>query len=184
MQAVPSKLVAIHDAPSGCELELVDRSRIALNVTHETVRNYVIRDGFPDLKSFVDAKRIDVYFQPVAISMTEWGTYSRLVRNSGVATSIPDVSSLFALTHDEILALPNRLYGGIGCAVDDLPPVFYTSPIADFLPDNHRGAGWFRWAFSSAGYMLHNIYVNPASATVDIESGHVEHHYLEDHRVT
>ena len=85
---MPSKLVAIHDAPSGCELELVDRSRIALNVTHETVRNYVIRDGFRDLKSFVDAKRIDVYFQPVAISMTEWGTYSRLVRNSGVAQPV------------------------------------------------------------------------------------------------
>ena len=181
---MPSKLVAIHDAPSGCELELADRSRIALNVTHETVRDYVIRDGFRDLKLFVEAKRIDVYFQPVSISATDWDTYSRLVRNSGVATAIPDVLPLFRLTHDEILSLPNRLYGAIGCAVDDLPPVFYTSPIADFLPDNYRGAGWFRWAFSSAGYMLHNIYVNPVSGTVDIVSGHVDHHYLEDHRVT
>ena len=181
---MPSKLVAVRDAPCGCELELADSSRVALNVTHTTIRDYVIADGFRDLESFVDAKRIDVYFQPVAISTTDWDTYSELVRDSGVASSISDVSSLFALTHAEILALPNRLYGGIGCAVDDLPPVFYTSPIADFLPDNHRGAGWFRWAFSSAGYMLHNIYVNPASGTVDIESGRVEHHYLEDHRVT
>ncbi|GAA5508895.1 hypothetical protein [Novipirellula caenicola] len=181
---MPFKLVAIHDAPSGCELELAGNSRITLNVTHATVRDYVILDGFRDLQSFVDAKRIDVYYQPVAISATDWTLYSRLVRESGVCCSVPNVSSLFDLTHSEILALPNRLYGGIGCAVDDLSPVFYTSPIADFLPDNHRGAGWFRWAFSSAGYMLHQIYVNPDSGSVDIHSGHVEHHYLEDSRVT
>ena len=181
---MPSKLVAIHDAPSGCELELADRSRIALNVTRETVRNYVILDGFQDLQSFVDGQRIDVYYQPVAISAADWDTYSRLVLESVVAPSMASVLALFTLTHAEILALPNRLYGGIGCAVDDLPPVFYTSPTADFLPDNHRGAGWFRWAFSSAGYWLHNIYVNPVVRAVDIESGRVEHHYLEDSRVT
>ena len=181
---MPSKLVAIHDAPFGCELELADNSRLALNVSHSTVRDYVILDGFRDLQSFVDAKRIDVYYQPVAINPSDWDTYSRLVRESGVVSSLPDVSTLFDLTHAEILALPNRMYGGIGCAINDLPPVFYTSPIADFLPDNHRGAGWFRWAFSSAGYMLHQIYVNPTSGIVNLETGHVEHHYLENTRVT
>ncbi|WP_102017623.1 hypothetical protein [Rhodopirellula islandica] len=151
---------------------------------HSTIRDYVILDGFRDLQSFVDAHRIDVYYQPVAIRPSDWDTFARFVRDSGVASSLLDVQPLFDLTHSEILALPNRLYGGIGCAVDDLPPVFYTSPIADFLPDNHRRAGWFRWAFSSAGYMMHQIYVNPSTGTVDIESGHVEYHYLENPRVT
>lgn len=177
---MPSKLVAIHDAPSGCELELADKSRITLNVTHATVRDYVIHDGFRDLRSFVDAERIDVYYQPVAISPSDWDTCARLVRDSGVASTLPDVQPLFDLTHSEIVALPNRLYGGIGCAVDDSPPVFYTSPIADFLPDNHRGAGWFRWGFSSAGYMMHQIHVNSFTGAVDIESRHLEYHYLEN----
>ena len=172
---MPSKLVAIHDVPSGCELELADNSRIALNVTHATVRDYVIRDGFRDLQSFVASQRIDVYFDAVAILPPDWDACSRFVRESGIVSSLPDVLPLFDLTHSEILALPNRLYGGIGCAVDDLPPVFYTSPIADFLPDS-RGAGWFRWGFSSAGYMMLHVYVNPSTGDVDVQSGHVEYH--------
>ena len=153
-------------------------------MTHATVRDYVILDGFRDLQSFVDSQRIDVYYQPVAISGADWDKLSRFVRASDAITAIPAVTSLFTLSYTGICALPNRLYGGIGCAVDDLPPVFYTSPIADFLTDNHRGGDWFRWAYSSAGYNLHNVYVNIATGSVDVDTGNVPHHYLEDPRVT
>ena len=129
---MPSKLVAIHDAPSGCELELVDRSRIALNVTHETVRNYVIRDGFRDLKSFVDAKRIDVYFQPVAISMTEW------VHNRNTY-SLDDWP--LALTHDGGFGLRRRISAIYGVAN------YYKHPGRD----DPSGPGWNRRLWKSVG---------------------------------
>jgi hypothetical protein len=181
---VPSKLAAIHDAPSGCELELADSSRIALNVTHATIRDYVIADGFRDLQSFVDAHRIDVFHRPLSVSVEHWAELSQIVRDSDALATLPNIRSLLSLNHSELSALPNRLYGGIGCAVDDLPPVFYTSPTADFLPDDNRGAHCFFYSFASPGYDIHKLFVNLSTAHVEIESGNVPNHFLEDRRVT
>ncbi len=181
---MPSKLVAIHDALSGCELELADRSRVALNITQTTIRDYVIADGFRDLESFVDTQRIDVYHRPLSISATIWDTLSQFALDSPALAALPDVRSLLSYDYPQLLALPNRLYGGIGCAVDDLPPVFYTSPVADFLPDDNRGADCYFYSFASAGSDIHKVFINLTTGSVELESGNVPNHFLEDHRVT
>ena len=181
---MPSKLVAIHDAPSVCQLELADNSRVALNITRTTIRDYVITDGFRNLQSFVAARQIDVYHRPLSISPANWDALSQLALNSPALAAIPDIRSLLSHDYPQLLTLPNRLYGGIGCAVDDLPPVFYTSPVADFLPDDNRGPDCYFYSFASAGFNVHKVLINLTTGSVELESGNLPNHFLEDRRVT
>ena len=182
---MPSKLVAINDTSTGCDLILTDGCRIPLDVSLATIRDYVISDGFSDLQPFIDAQRIDVYFQPVAVSPDDWDSLASIVRHAdSPLAAVPELFTLLSLNHSQISALPHRLYGGIGCAVDDLPPVFYTSPTADFVADDHRGGDWYRWLFTSRGFNVYQTHVNMADSTVDVEVGNLPNHYLENPSVT
>jgi hypothetical protein len=85
-----------------------------------------------------------------------------------------------ALPYREVVRLPLRLYGGICPAEYGVKASLYLSPPLDFAPDVNRSGRWYYGLLGAARGWLFKTWVELASAQVEVESGAVPGHWVED----
>ena len=177
------RVVAITRADDCCTLHLDDSGTILLDLSLPAFEAYLQQNEFPPIADLLDRDLIVAIPLPLRKTESEWGTIADILQQSEdfseITKRFPNLLTHIHRSYDQLHALPQNLYGGIGMYLDGRGlATLYTSHPIDFQPDEQKGRHWYFKLLVTGDNHLVWTHVNIRSRLVEVQFECRPWHYV------